>query len=111
MPRSAYLGKPARAVTEYEHDADGRLVRSVTTWDPQVDDDDRAWLGAWLEHEAGKCPGCGHPKDEAWDPANARTYEEGMVICQACVVLQAAHENAAEGPKRRGALRWVQRSS
>lgn len=37
-------------------------------------------------HEDSLCPGCGQPKDHAWDPRNEGEYEVHKVTCQACAV-------------------------
>ena len=53
-----------------------------------------------------RCPGCGHPKHEAWNPDSTGWYEIREAECQGC----AAIELAAEGDKKPRAelKRWVQ---
>lgn len=92
-----------RAVTEYEHDDQGLLVRSVTTWDPETTAEDRGWATAWLEHEDDLCAGCGHPRTESHDEANMRSYELVETTCWACMQLEVARDNVAEsGERERG---------
>lgn len=52
-----------------------------------------------------RCPGCGHPRHEAWNPDSAGWYELREAECQACSVI----ERAAEGDRqpRREVRRWV----
>ncbi|RAO26469.1 hypothetical protein PSN13_06497 [Micromonospora saelicesensis] len=54
--------------TVYEHNADGRLVRS--TPEPEWNDQQVALLVALEEYEAGLCKRCGTDLVEATDPAH-----------------------------------------
>lgn len=56
--------------TEYEHDDDGRLVRSITTREPEWDEQERAWMLALADYESRICPLCGRPLSVCTDPAN-----------------------------------------
>lgn len=52
-----------------------------------------------------RCPGCGHPKHEAWNPDSAGWYGLREAFCQACAVV----ERAAESDKKPRAeqKRWT----
>jgi hypothetical protein len=85
-----YTGwEPTRiAVHEYE---DGRLVRSVTTTEPEWDDDQRAAVQALLRYEASLCPGCRSPWAEVTDPDNEGRYITAPAIrCHRCTALSQA---------------------
>lgn len=60
--------EPAES-TEYEYDEAGRLIRSVTTREPEWDEQERAWMLALAEHESRLCPLCGRPLSVCTDPA------------------------------------------
>ncbi|MBM0277807.1 hypothetical protein [Micromonospora tarensis] len=57
-PRRLDGWEPAETTT-YEHDGDGRLVRSVTVREPEWSEQDRAWMAALAAHRSGRCPSCG----------------------------------------------------
>lgn len=86
------------------------MIRSVTTNDPEVTDDDREWANAWLALKADECPGCGQPKSDAWDHRHPSRYEDRFVQCKGCTAIQVAAENDSEaGRQRRGVYRWANR--
>lgn len=39
---------------------------------------------AWQAEQDLTCPGCGNPRDECMDPANADAYEVHVLRCFAC---------------------------
>lgn len=57
-------------MVEYEYDDDGRLIRSVTTREPEWDEQERAWFLALAEFESRPCPNCGRPTSVCTDPAS-----------------------------------------
>lgn len=38
----------------------------------------------WIEYLNLLCPGCGHPRDESFDPANEDHYDAKPFTCHAC---------------------------
>lgn len=43
--------------------------------------------------EATSCPGCGHPRDESFAPANEEAYKAEALRCYACAARdRAAHK-------------------
>lgn len=68
----------------------------MTEREPEWTDEDRGWLLALLAERAAECSGCGHPLDEARDPATAGRWQVRQEICQACLVLEAAADARAE---------------
>jgi hypothetical protein len=60
-------------VTEYQYDAAGRLVRAVTTREPEFSPDQTAALLAYKDYMADLGPH-GIPMSEAMDPANAHGF-------------------------------------
>ncbi|GHE47287.1 hypothetical protein GCM10017673_56410 [Streptosporangium violaceochromogenes] len=115
MPRSEVLGRCAQATTEYVYDTDGRLARSVTTWEPRWLDEDLAWARAYLREKADGCPGCGLPMSETTamqdgGPVHSYTVPP-PARCHACDArIKAQDEHTKRGTKREQALLWhVQR--
>lgn len=100
MPRSVLLGRRRRAVTTYQYDQTGRLVRSVTVWDPEWTPQDVAWAQAYAEEQAARCPGCGQPLDESTDPANEGAYEAPFPVrCFACSTLEHRQKDYRDKPE------------
>jgi len=62
------MGEDRVIVTEHEHDADGRLVRSVTRLPSRFTESDALLLLERQERQVHSCPGCGHDAREAWLP-------------------------------------------
>lgn len=60
------------------------LVGSETVHDPLFTDDDADDLLAWMKQEADRCPGCGQPRHESFDPANQDAYKVHALRCFAC---------------------------
>lgn len=59
---------------------------------------DRALLLAYADYETKLCPGCGHPKAEAWHTDNDGFYEaDEPITCHACTAqARAAAESAKD---------------
>src|SRR5690606_3854254 len=75
-------------VTEYEYDDGGRVVRTVTTREPEWDDESRAYVLALAEYERSVCGGCGGWLPETTDPKNEGRYvSKGAIRCHRCDVL------------------------
>ena len=51
-----------------------------------------------------RCPGCGQPKHEAWNPDSEGWYEPHTAVCQGCAALERDHEPKDTKP---GEKRWV----
>lgn len=86
-----FLGYELKTVTRYEYDASGRVVRSVTTREPEWDDEDRELALGLLAYEADLCPGCKQPMAETTDPANEGRYVADLAIrCHRCTAVEAA---------------------
>ncbi|GAA2860145.1 hypothetical protein GCM10020220_056620 [Nonomuraea rubra] len=98
MPRSVLLGRQRRSVTVYEYE-DGRLVRAVTTHDPEWTDEDLGYAKAHRRNEFDKCPGCGLPLSETTDPENEGRYEAPPPMrCHACTPLEHRKSEYTESP-------------
>jgi YD repeat-containing protein len=89
IPRSQLLGREPEAVTEYEYNPDGRLVRSITTTEPRWLPEDVAWAFAWMLEQADRCPGdCGLPLSETTAMRDGEPVHSYRVptprVCRAC---------------------------
>lgn len=52
-----------------------------------------------------RCPGCGHPKHEAWNPDSEGYYEAQEAICQGCsAVIKSGEGQKDHGPELK---RWT----
>lgn len=106
MPPSQLDGREPAAVTEYEHDADGRLVRAVTIREPRYTEQDFAELIALDRYRSTLCPLHGGPLDECGTEAADGTFEVPPPIrCRAhelTLIHKAAHK--ADHPD---ALLWT----
>lgn len=79
------LGRRRQAVTEHHYDDDGRLVRSVTTFDERWTDDDLEWALDWHRDRRLRCGGCGFRLDETTDPdRHFNEWDAKTVECKAC---------------------------
>jgi len=94
-------------VTEYEYDEAGRLLRSVTTREPEWSEEDAAWMLALAAYRRGLCPLCGRPLEEctAQDADGAYTVPP-PTRCHATTALMVAQERYRDTPQA-GALLWV----
>lgn len=54
---------------------DGRLIRSIVTREVEWDDEQRAWMTALADYEAGLCPLCGRHTSECTDPATENLWK------------------------------------
>ena len=91
----------------HEYDDTGRLVRSVTTREPEWTDDDRAWMYALKLYRSWLCPRCGRLLEEC--TSNHETGPEfrvSRVRCRATDALLAEQE-AAQNIDRPQALLWA----
>jgi hypothetical protein len=91
----------------YEYDEAGRMVASRP--EPEWDDQERGWMLALADLEAGECHGCGGDLEETTDPENDGRYAVGTPIrCHKCTALAIAKENhAKQGEVRHPeALMW-----
>lgn len=90
VSRRRFLGWEPKRLTTYEHDDDGRLVRSVTEVEPEWTDKERAWAFALIEEEADTCSGCGQLLSETTRPEAEGGYDAGAVRCHACTQVHKA---------------------
>lgn len=98
-------GWEPRTVTEYEYDQAGRLVRSVTTREPEWDDEQRAVMLALHQCRALTCTGCG-----GWLPdttAHERYVVEPPTRCHRCTAISGAQERHSQDHKHMHATRWT----
>lgn len=66
---------------------------------------DRVLAAASVIADDMRCPGCGHPKHEAWNPDSEGWYVAREADCQGCAALQRAADGEREPrPERK---RWV----
>lgn len=57
---------------------------------------DRVLSVAYVLSEDMRCPGCGQPKHEAWNPDSEGYYEFHDAICQGCAELHRGNEDKQE---------------
>jgi hypothetical protein len=106
VPPSVFWGEQRHSVTQYRHDATGRLVETVTAHEPLWRDEDRALAFALAEYEAGLCDGHGGPLAEGMDPAHEFAFRGEIVgRCHACTA-QSAAAAAYEAAPNAHALRF-----
>ena len=103
-------GREPAEVTEYEYDGD-RLVRAVTTREPQWTELDTAEMLALAEYRNTLCDCCGLPKAMTWvDERDAPRFVVSKRYCLARRTLiesQQAYTNKGKDVKPvHGALRW-----
>jgi hypothetical protein len=99
------MGWEAAEITVYEYDQGGRLARSVTSRESEWDDEQRAWMRALAQYEAGLCHRCGTELAESTDPLHDPDNPHGTHVyrpskamrCHACTALMQAAE-AFENP-------------
>lgn len=90
--------EPSR-VTRHEYDDAGRIIATVTTGEPEWDDDARGMALALAEYEAGLCPRCNHPLAETTDAAHEDRYVAADPIrCHRCTATEQASRRYAESP-------------
>lgn len=84
MPRSIFLG------------------RVPQPGEPLWLDEDRAWAIALLAEQRDACPGCGQPRSETFDPANAYAYGvKRLGVCAGCYVKDFAAKDELQGSQFR----------
>lgn len=84
-------GWEPRRVTVHTYDQQGRPDRSVTYTEPEWDDEQRGWVLALLEAEAGECSGCGGNLDDTMHPdAEEAWVGEIAGRCHRCTALAVA---------------------
>jgi len=81
----------------------GRVVRSVTTAEPEWTETDRGLVLALLAEQRETCQSCGHPMALCRDPHTAGTWQVLEDVCQPSRVSQAVAEGVRES-KRRGVM-------
>lgn len=54
---------------------------------------DRVLAIAAVQADDMRCPGCGHPKHEAWNPDSSGWYELREAECEGCAPVQRASAN------------------
>lgn len=84
-------------VSEHEYDDAGRLLRTVTRREPEWDDEQRAWMDAWLLYKSGVHEACGHYLPDS----TATEAEDGYVAelpirCHACTARARAFTRYSE---------------
>ena len=57
---------------------------------------DRVLSVAYVLAEDMRCPGCGQPKHESWNPDSEGYYEFHEAVCQGCAELHRASEGERE---------------
>lgn len=65
---------------------------------------DRVLAVAAVLAEDMRCPGCGQPKHEAWNPDSEGWYEHREATCQGCRALELDADHRKQEP---GKKRWV----
>jgi hypothetical protein len=81
-------------------------VRSVTTREPEFDDEDRGWFMALAMCRRLTCPGCGHwlPESTALDATDYQV--DAPWQCGACSMLAFKQDAYAEDNKHMHTTRW-----
>jgi hypothetical protein len=89
---SKFDGREPTSTTRYVYDRRGRLVRSITTREPDWTDQDRAEVLALAEYRGSLCPnGCGQPLDESTARFDVGPeYDTSSTVCRACAAVDLA---------------------
>jgi endogenous inhibitor of DNA gyrase (YacG/DUF329 family) len=74
-------------VTVYHYDDTGRMSHSVTEFDADFTEADVAAALEWLDEQAVKCPGCGHPRDETMAEDAFERYDAEPLVCHRCAAI------------------------
>jgi len=83
-----------------------RVGISLTEWSAWSDDD-RGWVLALAEWEAGRCPGCNGWLTETTDPGNEGRYRaEPPVRCFRCSAMHSQQEQYKDHPNRAAQVLW-----
>jgi len=106
VPPSQLDGRESAEITVYEYDADGRLVRSMTTREPLYTEQDRAELLALGVYRDGLCSVCGGPAAECQSHENTGlTFKPSRLRCRRTDAVMAA-QSALQNTDRPEALAW-----
>lgn len=85
-------------VAEHEYDGD-RLIRTVTCREPEWDEEERAWMLAWLTYDANVHEACGHYLPDSTALEGDEGYEVPEAIrCHACTARVQAFARYSESP-------------
>jgi hypothetical protein len=96
---SRFYGRQAVSVTTYEYDdARGRLVRSVTTSDPDWTDEDRELAWALQAYDSQSCPGCGGHLPDTTAPEREGAYATSSMLCHRCVAVEGEQHRYRKHP-------------
>lgn len=91
--------------TVYEYDQQSRLVRSVTTSEPEWDEDGRAYATSLVIYEHSLCA-CGWPQAMTTGPESDGRFHPGEpVVCYRCRAIERGAEDVKDDPQR-GAMRF-----
>jgi hypothetical protein len=94
-----FLGWEPAQITVYEYDDLGRVTRTVTTVDPEWDNEQRRAVFDLLALEAGQCPGGKHLLSETTLPENEGRYKPGPAIrCHYCTASDQAAKAYEDSP-------------
>ena len=97
----------AKLLRRKEHEGTLILLRTARDWGQRpltllVGADGRKWtqrdivLAAALTlHEQSICPGCGHYKDESYNPDSEGYYEVHDLVCNACGAIDLHRRDAS----------------
>jgi hypothetical protein len=102
MPPSKFDGAPTVAITEYEYDGDGKLIRSVTTTEGEWTEVDRAEMFALEEFRSSiLCPcGCGFKAADTLSMEGVGPdFTASRVVCRARLA-RLETEAAIDDPKK-----------
>lgn len=95
-----FAGWEPALITTYQHDEGGRIVRSVTTPEPEWDEDDRQLALDLAEYESALCGACGHPLTETTAPENETAYVAGPAVrCHRCTAAERAQSAYQDSPQ------------
>jgi hypothetical protein len=61
---------------------------------------DRGLAEALIAWEDSLCPGCGNPRDQAWDPRSEGEWEAHKHRCEACAEKARATDGEKDDPAR-----------
>lgn len=97
-------------VAEHEYDDAGRLIRTVTRREPEWDDEQRAWMDAWLLYRSNIHEACGHYLPDSTAPEAEDGYvSEDAIRCHACTARARAFARYSESQQPEALLFPVKR--
>ncbi|MFD6770587.1 hypothetical protein ACFWC6_30690 [Micromonospora chalcea] len=104
------MGWEPAEFTEHEYDEQNRLVRSVTTREPEWDDEERGWMLALAVYRASLCPHCGRPLSVCTDPeSEGRWVVPPPRRCFASTALRSAVPEYRDSPQPEALLLHAER--